>query len=84
MTNNGEDDDLLIKPNELKKKIDKGEDIFILDVRDHEEHKSWKISYDKHHDSIMIPIDDLSYPRSLEQIPKTKKLLPFALAEIGL
>ena len=37
MTNNGDSDDLLIKPNELKKKIDK-EDIFILDVRDHEEH----------------------------------------------
>ena len=77
MTNNGEDDDLLIKPNELKKKIDKGEDIFILDVRDHEEHKSWKISYDKHQDSIVIPIDDLSYPRSLEQIPKDKEIVAF-------
>ena len=77
MTNNGDGDDLLIKPNELKKKIDKGEDIFILDVRDHEEHKSWKISYDKHHDSIVIPIDDLSYPRSLEQIPKDKEIVAF-------
>ena len=77
MTNNGDGDDLLIKPNELKKKIDKGEDIFILDVRDHEEHKSWKISYDKHQDSIVIPIDDLSYPRSLEQIPKDKEIVAF-------
>jgi glyoxylase-like metal-dependent hydrolase (beta-lactamase superfamily II)/rhodanese-related sulfurtransferase len=77
MTNNDDDDDLLIKPNELKKKIDKGEDIFILDVRDHEEHKSWKISYDKHQDSIVIPIDDLSYPRSLEQIPKDKEIVAF-------
>ena len=62
MTNNGEDDDLLIKPNELKKKIDKGEDIFILDVRDHEEHKSWKISYDKHQDSDSDSHNDLSLP----------------------
>ncbi len=77
MTNNGDEDDLLIKPYELKKKIDKGEDIFILDVRDHEEHKSWKISYDKHQDSIVIPIDDLSYPQSLEQIPKDKEIVAF-------
>jgi glyoxylase-like metal-dependent hydrolase (beta-lactamase superfamily II)/rhodanese-related sulfurtransferase len=77
MTNNGNSDDLLIKPNELKKKIDKEEDIFILDVRDHEEHKSWKISYDKHHDSLVIPIDDLSSPQSLEQIPKDKEIVAF-------
>ena len=77
MTNNGDSDDLLIKPNELKKKIDREEDIFILDVRDHEEHKSWKISYDKHHDSLVIPIDDLSSPRSLEQLPKDKEIVAF-------
>ena len=77
MTNNGDRDDLLIKPNELKKKIDKEEDIFILDVRDHEEHKSWKISYDKHQDSLVIPIDDLSSPQSLEQIPKDKEIVAF-------
>ncbi len=77
MTNNGDSDDLLIKPNELKKKIDKEEDIFILDVRDHEEHKSWKISYDKHQDSLVIPIDDLSSPQSLEQIPKDKEIVAF-------
>lgn len=77
MTNNGDSDDLLIKPNELKKKIDKEEDIFILDVRDHEEHNSWKISYDKHHDSLVIPIDNLSSPQSLEQIPKDKEIVAF-------
>ena len=77
MTDNGDSDDLLIKPNELKKKIDREEDIFILDVRDHEEHKSWKISYDKHHDSLVIPIDDLSSPQSLEQIPKDKEIVAF-------
>jgi glyoxylase-like metal-dependent hydrolase (beta-lactamase superfamily II)/rhodanese-related sulfurtransferase len=77
LNNNGDSDDLLIKPNELKKKIDKEEDIFILDVRDHEEHKSWKISYDKHQDSIVIPIDDLSSPQSLEQIPKDKEIVAF-------
>ena len=42
------DNDLLqIKAESLKQKIDKGEDIFILDVRTPEEHKAWKISYDK-------------------------------------
>lgn len=77
MNNNGDSDDLLIKPNELKKKIDKEEDIFILDVRNHEEHKSWKISYDKHQDSLVIPIDELSSPQSLEQIPKDKEIVAF-------
>ena len=46
---------LQIKPDDLKRRIDKGEDIFILDVRTPEEHKSWKISYDRYQDSSVIP-----------------------------
>jgi glyoxylase-like metal-dependent hydrolase (beta-lactamase superfamily II)/rhodanese-related sulfurtransferase len=70
-------DNLRIKPEALKKKIDKGEDIFILDVRTPEEHKSWKVSYDKYRDSSVIPIDALSSPDTLKQIPKDKEIVTF-------
>ena len=70
-------DDLSIKPNELKKKIDEGEDIFILDVRNTEEHKSWKISYDRYPDSQLIPIDELPSLESLKKIPKDKEIITF-------
>ena len=66
---------LQVKPYDLKKRIDKGEDIFILDVRTPEEHKSWKVSYDRYKDSSVIPIDALSSADSLKQIPKDKELL---------
>lgn len=62
---------------ELKKKIDGGEDIFILDVRNPEEHKSWKVSYDRYQDTPVIPIDDLSSPEILKQIPKDKQVITF-------
>jgi glyoxylase-like metal-dependent hydrolase (beta-lactamase superfamily II)/rhodanese-related sulfurtransferase len=68
---------LQIKPEDLKKKIDKGEEIFILDVRNPEEHKSWKVSYDKYQDSSVIPIDALSSPDALKQIPKDKEIVTF-------
>jgi glyoxylase-like metal-dependent hydrolase (beta-lactamase superfamily II)/rhodanese-related sulfurtransferase len=68
---------LQIKPEDLKKKIDNGEDIFILDVRNPEEHKSWKVSYDKYQDSPVIPIDTLSSPDTLKQIPKDKEIVTF-------
>jgi len=68
---------LQIKPEDLKQKIDKGEDIFILDVRNPEEHKSWKVSYDKYQDSCVIPIDALSSPDALKQIPKDKEIVTF-------
>jgi glyoxylase-like metal-dependent hydrolase (beta-lactamase superfamily II)/rhodanese-related sulfurtransferase len=70
-------DNLQIKPEDLKKKIDNGEDIFILDVRTPEEHKSWKVSYDKYQDSSLIPIDALSSPDALTQIPKDKEIVTF-------
>ena len=55
---NKNDPNLQIKPTELKKKIDSGEDIFILDVRDSKEHEPWKVSYD----TAVIPLGDLSSP----------------------
>jgi glyoxylase-like metal-dependent hydrolase (beta-lactamase superfamily II)/rhodanese-related sulfurtransferase len=70
-------DDLSIKPNELKKKIYQGEDIFILDVRNSEEHKPWKISYDRYPDSQLIPIDELPSLESLKKIPKDKEIITF-------
>ena len=66
-----------IKPTELKKKIDSGEDIFIIDVRNPEEHESWKVSYDKYLDTPVIPIDALSSPETLKQIPKDKQVVTF-------
>ena len=57
---------LQIKPDDLKKRIDEGKDIFILDVRTPEEHKSWKVSYDRYQDSSVIPIDALSSDDSLK------------------
>src|SRR5919201_81198 len=69
---------LQIKAENLKQKIDKGEDIFILDVRTPDEHKAWKISYDKYKDSPLIPIDDLSSsPDALTHIPKDKEIVTF-------
>jgi glyoxylase-like metal-dependent hydrolase (beta-lactamase superfamily II)/rhodanese-related sulfurtransferase len=68
---------LQIKPYDLKKRIDEGEDIFILDVRTPEEHKSWKVSYDRYQDSSVIPIDALSSADSLKQIPKDKEIVTF-------
>ncbi|MGH9975719.1 MAG: hypothetical protein ACRD8Z_07775 [Nitrososphaeraceae archaeon] len=46
--NNKNDSNLKIKPTELKMKIDSGEDIFILDVRDSKEHDPWKVAYDRY------------------------------------
>ncbi len=75
--NDNSNDNLKIKPEELKNKIDRGEDIFILDVRNREEHDSWKVSYDRYQDSSVIPIDILSSPESLNQIPKDKEIVTF-------
>jgi glyoxylase-like metal-dependent hydrolase (beta-lactamase superfamily II)/rhodanese-related sulfurtransferase len=75
--NSNNNNSLQIKPDDLKKRIDKGEDIFILDVRTPEEHKSWKVSYDRYQDSSVIPIDALSSADSLKQIPKDKEIVTF-------
>jgi glyoxylase-like metal-dependent hydrolase (beta-lactamase superfamily II)/rhodanese-related sulfurtransferase len=74
---NKRNDNLQIRPTELKKKIDSGENIFILDVRNDEEHESWKVSYDKYQDTPVIPIDALSSPEIIKQIPKDKQVVTF-------
>ena len=70
-------DSLQINAESLKQKVDKGEDIFILDVRTPDEHKAWNISYDKYKDSSLIPIDDLSSPAALTNIPKDREIVTF-------
>src|SRR6266540_1920961 len=66
-----------IKPNELKKKIDSNDDIFILDVRTPQEYESWKLSYDKHDTPKFIPVDTLMTYHSdlLAEIPKDKEII---------
>ena len=44
---NNKNNNLRITSDELKKKIDKGEDMFILDVRNQHEHDAWSVSYDR-------------------------------------
>jgi glyoxylase-like metal-dependent hydrolase (beta-lactamase superfamily II)/rhodanese-related sulfurtransferase len=74
---NKNDPNLKIKPTELKGKIDNGEDIFILDVRDSKEHEPWKVSYDRYQDTAVIPLNDLSSPEALKQIPRDKEVVTF-------
>jgi glyoxylase-like metal-dependent hydrolase (beta-lactamase superfamily II)/rhodanese-related sulfurtransferase len=66
-----------IEPNELKKKIDNHENIFILDVRTPQEYESWKLSYDKHDNPKLIPIESLFLNDSnlLKEIPKDKEIV---------
>lgn len=68
---------MVIKPSELKKKIDDGDDFFILDVRTKQEHDMWSISYDKYRDSTLIPVDTLMLTESLGKIPKDKEIIAF-------
>lgn len=68
---------LVIKPDDLKKKIDTGEDVFILDVRNQQEHDMWSLSYDRYQDSTVIPIDKINSSESLKQIPKDKEIITF-------
>lgn len=68
---------LSIKPEDLKKKIDKGEDVFILDVRNKEEHDAWNLTYDRYPDSTLIPVDKIFSNESLKQIPKDKEIIAF-------
>jgi glyoxylase-like metal-dependent hydrolase (beta-lactamase superfamily II)/rhodanese-related sulfurtransferase len=68
---------LEIEPTELKEKLDKGEDVFIIDVRSPEEHKAWKLSYDKYVETPVIPMDQLSSsPNQMtKQIPRDKEIV---------
>lgn len=66
-----------IEAGELKQKIDRGDNMYILDVRTPQEHKAWKISYDRFKDPPLIPIDQLiSSPRmALERVPRDKEII---------
>ncbi len=75
--NNNINYNLKIKPAELKKKIDDGEDIYILDVRDPQEHQTWKVFYDRYDDTPLIPVDRLLSSDSLKNIPKDKEVVTF-------
>lgn len=70
-------DSLQIDAEKLKEKLDRGEDVFILDVRSPAEHAAWKLSYDKYADTPVIPVDKLSgSPNQIaEQIPKDKEIV---------
>ncbi len=68
---------LEIDVTKLKEKLDKGDDVFILDVRTQEEHNAWKFSYDRYRETPVIPIDRLVGSQTVvsEQIPKNKEIV---------
>ncbi len=76
-TDNNKNNNLRITSDELKKKIDKGEDIFILDVRNQHEHDAWSVSYDRYQNTMVIPVDTITTNASLKQIPKDKEIITF-------
>lgn len=73
----GNTNPLEIEAGKLKEKLDKGEDVFIIDVRTQAEHDAWKLSYDKYDKNVVIPIDNLSgSPNQIaKQIPKDKEIV---------
>jgi glyoxylase-like metal-dependent hydrolase (beta-lactamase superfamily II) len=74
---NNKNNNLRITSDELKKKIDKGEDIFILDVRNQHEHDAWSVSYDRYQNTTVIPVDTITSSAALKQIPKDKEIITF-------
>jgi glyoxylase-like metal-dependent hydrolase (beta-lactamase superfamily II)/rhodanese-related sulfurtransferase len=74
---NNKNNNLRITSDEVKKKIDKGEDIFILDVRNQHEHDAWSVSYDRYQDTPVIPVDTITSSAALKQIPKDKEIITF-------
>jgi glyoxylase-like metal-dependent hydrolase (beta-lactamase superfamily II)/rhodanese-related sulfurtransferase len=55
--------------------MDSGENLYILDVRTPEEYKTWKISYDKHLEPSLVPLDKLSSEELIRNIPKDREVI---------
>lgn len=68
-------DTLEIEPSDLKNKMDSGENLYILDVRTPDEYKSWKLSYDKHIEPSLVPLDKLSFDEQIRNIPKDREVI---------
>jgi glyoxylase-like metal-dependent hydrolase (beta-lactamase superfamily II)/rhodanese-related sulfurtransferase len=66
---------LEIEPFDLKSKMDSGENLYILDVRTPEEYNSWKISYDKHVEPSLVPLEKLSFDEQIRKIPKDREVI---------
>ena len=66
---------LEIEPSELKDRMNSGENLYILDVRTPEEYKTWKISYDKHLEPSLVPLDKLSSEELIRNIPKDREVI---------
>ncbi|HET7642866.1 MAG TPA: rhodanese-like domain-containing protein [Nitrososphaeraceae archaeon] len=66
-----------IEPEDLKKKIDNDENIFLLDVRTPQEYDAWRISYDKYVNPKLIPVNRLfvNDPTLLKEIPMDKEIV---------
>jgi glyoxylase-like metal-dependent hydrolase (beta-lactamase superfamily II)/rhodanese-related sulfurtransferase len=66
-----------IDPEELKKKIDNNENVFLLDVRTPQEYEAWRISYENHNNPKLIPVDRLfmNDPTLFKEIPKEKEIV---------
>lgn len=66
---------LEIEPSDLKTKMDSGENLYILDVRTPEEYETWKISYDKHQEPSLLPLDQLASKEQIRNIPKDREVI---------
>lgn len=55
--------------------MDSGENLYILDVRTPEEYNSWKISYDKHVEPSLVPLEKLSFDEQIRKIPKDREVI---------
>ncbi|MEO9320492.1 MAG: MBL fold metallo-hydrolase [Nitrososphaera sp.] len=68
---------LEIEASKLKEMLDRGDDVFVLDVRTPEEYDAWRLSYDKQTQTPLIPIDQLfAMQKSLgDKIPKDKEVI---------
>jgi glyoxylase-like metal-dependent hydrolase (beta-lactamase superfamily II)/rhodanese-related sulfurtransferase len=55
--------------------MDSDENLYILDVRTPEEYEAWRISYDKHLEPSLVPLDRLSFDESIRNIPKDKEVI---------